>query len=238
MPGKMSPKPFCLWITGGIFLAVASMGIRPNPVSANEFERGPGGLKEIALTFDAGGEAESFAQLLQAVSAAGVQCTFFVTGQWATDHPEFVRRLAQNGQEIGNHSWSHLDMIHLADSTIVREIGRTDELLTNLLGRKPARLFRAPFGSSNARVRAAAASLGFQPVSWSLDSLDSVGEKKSPYFLFERIVMRRDEDLDGAVVLMHVGEPATAAVVPYLIRTLHARGFRCVPISQMIRQSK
>lgn len=206
------------------------------PLSVAQWERGAKGSRQISLTFDAGADDEGFQQLLQALASANVRCTFFVTGRWAEKHPEYVRQLAGRGHEIGNHSWSHTDLTTLSNSAIASEITRTNALFSILLKGKLVRLFRAPFGSSNARVQAVVASMGFQPVYWSLDSLDSVGERKSTHFLFKRIALRRDADLDGAIVLMHVGESSTAAVMPDLIQTLQARGFRFVTVSQMIGQ--
>lgn len=215
------------------------VGLRNRSISAPaaEWYRGPKGPRQIALTFDAGGEGDGFPQLLQALVTAKVRCTFFVTGRWAQDHPDFVRQLAQNGHEIGNHTWSHPDLTRLSDSSIAEEIKRTDVFLIGLLGQKPPRLFRAPFGSRDARVLAAVSALGFQPVYWSLDSLDSVGSKKDPRYLFDRVAMRKETDLDGAIVLMHVGEASTATAVPYLIQALQAREFRLVTVSRMMGQS-
>lgn len=208
------------------------------PTHIRKVDGGEKGARQIALTFDADGEASSFPKLLQALSAAKIHCTFFVTGRWAQDHPQLVRQIALDGHEIGNLTWSHADLTQLANFAIVQEIERTDELLANLLGKKPARLFRAPFGRRNSRVLATVESLGFQDIYWDLDSLDSVGDTKSPRFLFDRITMKKDADLDGAIVLWHAGEPSTAIVIPYLIQALKARGFQLATVSQVIADRK
>lgn len=90
------------------------------------------------------------------------------------------------------------------------------------------------YGSRNTRVLGAVTSLGFTPIYWTLDSLDSVEEKKTPQHIYDRIISQKDADLDGAIILMHVGEPATAEVVPSIVQTLQARGFTFMTISEML----
>jgi peptidoglycan/xylan/chitin deacetylase (PgdA/CDA1 family) len=86
----------------------------------------------------------------------------------------------------------------------------------------------AAFYRRNARA------LGYESIYWTIDSLDSVGEPKSVPFLYDRIATRSAEQLDGAIVLMHVGYRSTADALPLIITTLQQRGFHLVTVSTLL----
>jgi peptidoglycan/xylan/chitin deacetylase (PgdA/CDA1 family) len=85
------------------------------------------------------------------------------------------------------------------------------------------------------RVLKIAATLGYRSIYWTLDSLDSVEPVKSPQFLIDRITTKSDAELDGAIILMHVGERSTADALPAIISNLQARGFHLVTISKLLQ---
>lgn len=206
---------------------------RALPVWPPEVLRGGYGHKCVALTFDAGGGDAGLADLLESLQSQEVTCTFFITGSWASKHPQAVSGIAARGHEIGNHTWSHVDLTRLDDTAIQSEIVRTDLLLTALAGRTPRPFFRAPYGARDAHVLSIAGGLGYTSIYWTLDSLDSMDPPKNPDFLFNRVTSRTDAELDGDVVLMHVGEPSTAAALPDILRNLRSRGFRIVKVSNL-----
>ena len=115
------------------------------------------------------------------------------------------------------------------------EIKSAEIFLTDLCGKNPRPLWRAPFGARNARVLGIAHSLGYRSIYWTLDSLDSVDPPKSAGFLIDRITTRSAEQLDGAIILMHVGEPSTAEALPAIIANLQRRGFQLVTVSTLLR---
>jgi len=203
-------------------------------VAVAELHRGPRGAHRLAMTLDAGGEADAFPALVAALSSAGVRSTFFLTGEWMQKHPELVAVLVREGHEIGNHTWSHRDLTRLDEAQIRAEFKQTAALLAKHSPRTACRWWRAPFGERDRRVLRIASSLGLVSVYWTLDSLDSVAPPKSRAFLIERITGKSDAQLDGAIILMHVGEPATAAALPEILRTLQRRGFEVVTVSSLL----
>ena len=200
-----------------------------------EVERGPSRSGQIALTFDAGGEADCFADLIAALARAHVASTFFITGKWAQENPECATEIRKHGHEIGNHTWNHLDLTRQPDAVVREEIKSAEIFLTELYGKNPRPLWRAPFGARDARVLGIAHSLGYRSIYWTLDSLDSVDPPKSAGFLIDRITNRSAEQLDGAIILMHVGEPSTAEALPAIIANLQSRGFQLVTVSTLLR---
>lgn len=201
-----------------------------------ELVHGPSGLREIALTFDLGGELGSVGETMAALRATGTQATIFITGEWAQQHPQWVRQIAAGQHEIGNHTWSHPDLTKLSDAAIQHELLTTEKLLQSLTAQPIKPLWRAPFGERNSRVLSVAAAANWRSIYWSLDSLDSVGPAKSAEFLRQRILGQTDATLDGAIVLMHASEPATAEALPDILQGLQRRGFRCVRIGEWLRK--
>ena len=149
-----------------------------------------------------------------------MKSTFFLTGKWASENPEWVRDISKRGHEIGNHTWSLPDMTALHPSAQQSEIERTESILTQLLGRRTNRHWRAPSGARSAQVLKTVEALGFTSIYWTVDSLDSVEPPKTPDFLRSR--------------MMHVGEPSTAQALPGVLGNLHQRGFKSVTISRLL----
>jgi peptidoglycan/xylan/chitin deacetylase (PgdA/CDA1 family) len=202
--------------------------------SFGEVVRGLKGKKQIALTFDAGANAECFEDLIAALENARVHSTFFITGNFAQRHEPCAKAITQHGHELGNHTWSHPDLTKQSDDVVREEIVRGEMLLTEISGQSPRPRFRAPFGERNDRVLRIAANLGYRSIYWTLDSLDSVEPRKAPEFLIDRITGKRDAELDGAIILMHVGEKATADALPAIIANLQDRGFELVTVSTLL----
>jgi peptidoglycan/xylan/chitin deacetylase (PgdA/CDA1 family) len=211
----------------------------PGAVTAfGEVVRGVKGRHQIALTFDAGANAECFDDLIAALEAARVHSTFFITGNFAQRHEQCAKAIVKHGHEIGNHTWSHADLTKQTDEMIREEIVRGETLLTEISGQSPRPRFRAPFGERNDRVLRIAANLGYRSIYWTLDSLDSVEPRKTAPFLIGRVTNKTDADLDGAIVLMHVGEKSTADALPAIIADLQGRGFELVTVSTLLQPAR
>lgn len=203
---------------------------RPRP----EVERGPRQLRQVALTFDAGGEADALPQLLATLEKEQVKATFFLTGKWAAEYPACARAIAAHGHLIGNHTWSHKDLTKLTPAEVKQEILRADDMLVSWFDTHYRPFFRAPYGETNDTVLAAAEDLGFHTIRWSIDTLDAMEPRKPADFIEQRVTSHPDDDLGGAIVLMHVGYPETVAALPGIIRQLRNRGFELVTLSDWI----
>lgn len=203
-----------------------------------EVERGPRGKKQIALTFDAGAEADCFSDLVATLAQARVRATFFITGVWAEENPGCAREIVRRGHEIGNHTWRHLDLTRQSARVIETELRHGETMLVWHTGMNPRPLWRAPFGARDGRVLRVAGRLGYRSIYWTLDSLDSVEPPKSAAFLVDRVTSRSDRELDGAIVLLHVGMSSTAEALPAIVANLQGRGFRLVRVSELLQERK
>ncbi len=153
------------------------------------------------------------------------------------EHPNLVQSLIDSGHEIGNHTWSHPDLTKIDDTQVRRELQETGSLITQYVPRTSSPWWRAPFGARNRRVLRIANDLGYISIYWTLDSLDSVPPPKSSAFLVDRITGRSDTELEGAIILMHVGESASAEALPEILNRLERRGFEVVTISRLLDSS-
>ena len=108
---------------------------------------------------------------------------------------------------------------------------RTERAIVQVSGQSPRPRWRAPYGARDKRVLKIAASLGYRSIYWTLDSQDGVEPVKTPQFLIDRITSKSDAELDGAIILLHVGVRSTADALPAIIANLQGRGLRLVTIS-------
>ena len=145
---------------------------------------------EIALTFDDGPNPAWTPRLLDALAAHNVKATFFLLGSFAQGEPDLVRRIADGGHLIGNHSWSHPDLSRTSSAQIREELRRTSETLAQITG-APTRFFRPPFGARRPAVFRIAREFGLQTVLWNAMTPDW----REPSA--ERITAKLVEKIDG-----------------------------------------
>jgi peptidoglycan/xylan/chitin deacetylase (PgdA/CDA1 family) len=191
----------------------------------------------IALTLDAGAGAAPTPRILDALRVRGITITFFLTGRWIRDNPDLVRRMVADGHELANHTMNHPDLTTLDDEAIRRELNETEAILHDIAPDAVIRpFFRPPYGAYNERVLRVALSEGYLPVYWSLDSLDSVGEPKTPEFLVARVTQKLSpDDLRGAIILAHCGSDATADALPDILDRFAAMGFEVRKLSDVMQ---
>ena len=193
-------------------------------------------MTRAAITFDAGAEADCFGDLIAALENAHVHSTFFITGKWAEQNRDCAAEIGRKGHEVGNHTWSHLDLTKLPDNVVREEILKADTVLMQLSGQSPRPRWRAPFGARDERVLKIASNLGYESIYWTIDSLDSVDPPKTAQFLIDRITGLSDAQLDGAIILMHVGVRSTAEALPAVVSNLQDRGFHLVTITKLLER--
>ncbi len=233
-------------------------------ISAADFSRGSNGRMQMALTFDGGSGDGNAGAILDYLQQKNVTCTFFLTGDFMKRYPEMVRRIVQEGHEVGNHTWSHPRLTsvaqnrrqqtlpHMTREKLQDELKRTESYFTQLTGRAMSRLWRAPFGEHNAEIRAWAAELGYQHIGWtvangqSLDALDWVADKEEKIYQSSQKILSRllsfgrdtQQFSRGGIILMHLDsqrhDDPVHPIIPTLIDSLIQRGYQLATISQMM----
>lgn len=203
-----------------------STTVRP----AKDYTRLPTKNKVVALTFDAAYDPAPLKNILAALKEANAEATFFLTGEFVRDFPQWTERIIAEGYPIGNHSYSHPDFTKLSDAAMRKEIDKTSAALIKLGAADPKPLFRAPYGALNKRVLSVLRSKGYVSVFWTIDTLDWKPER-TPAQIKATVL---DKLQPGAIILMHVGSKQTSQVLPQLLKEIEARGYGFVNLRQAL----
>ncbi|MFW5787552.1 MAG: polysaccharide deacetylase family protein [Bacillota bacterium] len=187
--------------------------------------------QKISLTFDGTWGADYTEQLLDILAKHEIKVTFFFAGYWLEEYPELAKKIAQNGHEIGNHTYTHPHCSNLSQKDLIKELQDTQKLIRELTGQKP-RFFRPPFGDYNNSVIRTAHQLDYQVVQWSLDSLD--WKEPGADFIVQRIL---DNTESGEIILMHNNAPHTPEALETIIPQLINKGFEIVPLGELVYQN-
>jgi peptidoglycan/xylan/chitin deacetylase (PgdA/CDA1 family) len=189
----------------------------------------------VALTLDAGAGADAVPSMLKTLREHNVKITFFLTGKWIKENPDLTRQIVADGHEIANHTFTHPDMRNLNDTAIRKELADTETLLAETAGATTRPFFRPPYGAYDERVLRLTVGQGYLPIYWTLDSLDSVGEPKTPKFLLDRITAKLPpEKLRGAIILAHCGSQPTADALPKILDRFAEMGFELKKVSEIL----
>lgn len=185
-----------------------------------------------ALTFD-DGPSPNTARLLDMLDRYGIRASFFLLGRNAALYPHVVRRMADEGHEVGNHSYSHPNLRRMGPEAKREEIVRTDEILRGL-GVTPLYM-RPPYGAFDGDVTAIAEELGVSVILWSLDSHDWKGLPADYAGLRStRGTVYEPGSLHG-IFLFHDTHRSTVEDLPRIISQLVAGGCqRFVTVSEYL----
>src|SRR5262249_7995992 len=141
-------------------------------------------------------------EILKILNENHIRATFFMVGKNVEAFPETVRKVADAGHIIGNHSYDHRDLLKKSNDQVRDEILKTQEAILKVTGQKPY-LFRPPYGDRNAFTVQEAQSLGYVVVEWS----DSAEDWRKPGV--PEIVHRVVKDArNGSIILLHDGDRA------------------------------
>ncbi len=193
----------------------------------------PTGRKLVALTYDDGPHPTITPKLIELLKSKNTPATFFLLGQSVKAYPAIARQLAENGFEVGNHSFSHPQLTKLSDEAIRRELTQCAELITSATGGAPIRVMRPTYGAHNERVRRIANEMGYKIILWDVDTND--WRKRTTDQMVATIL---SSATDGSIILMHDRYPTTLETTAAVIDELRARGFTFVTVSEMLEQPR
>ncbi len=194
---------------------------------------GPSERPRVALTFDDGPNPSATGAVLDLLRECGAKGTFFLVGQRLEGGGEaagaLVRRMRDEGHEIGNHSWSHPNISRLSHAEIRRQIERTQVAIDRVAGVRPT-LFRPPGGALDfAAVRSLAGTEIRDVVMWSVDPSDWARPGRDR--IWRRVA---DAVQPGSIILLHDTHGETLNALPLLLDLLQARGYELVTVSELL----
>ncbi|MEV0402417.1 polysaccharide deacetylase family protein [Actinoallomurus sp. NPDC050550] len=171
----------------------------------------------VGLTFDDGPSNAHTPSLLGALRQSGLRATMFNEGQYAAAYPSQVRAEAAAGMWIGDHSYTHPHLTQESQAQVDSEISRTQQAIANAGGGTP-KLFRPPYGETNATVQSVEAKYGLRQIIWDVDSQDWDGAGT------DAIVQANARLTNGQIILMHEWPANTLAAIPRIAQVLAGRG--------------
>ena len=184
--------------------------------------------KKIAFTMNCAWSADDIDEILETLRSNEVKITFFVVGEWVDKNPEAVKRIYEEGHEIGNHSNTHPHVNNLTYEQNLDEIKKCSEKIEQLTGQKTI-LYRTPYGEYNDNVIRVSSENGYYPIQWNKDTLDYQA------LTGEQMWKRIEENLqNGDIILSHNGTAHTSDSLDMIIKNIKEKGFEIVKVSDLI----
>jgi peptidoglycan/xylan/chitin deacetylase (PgdA/CDA1 family) len=189
-------------------------------------KRIPEDSKKVALTFDDGPSGKYTEEILDILKAYNVKATFFVMGEKIEHKEHLIRRLVNEGHEIGNHTWEHCSLTHGFDDDCFYSIEKTNKEIENICGTKPTAL-RPPSGIITRSKIEIVNNMGLSLVGWDIDSNDwRIREKTA---IKETII---SELHGGDTILLHDVYKETVDAIKIILPELIQAGYQMVTISE------
>jgi peptidoglycan/xylan/chitin deacetylase (PgdA/CDA1 family) len=234
-----------------------------------DMSRGSNDSRQVAITFDGGSFDGSTSRILKVLKERNIKATFFLTGEFMKRFPQATRDVVSMGHEVGNHTYSHLHLTTyekdrkqetipgITRELLQDELKRNEELFRKITGREMIKLWRAPYGEHNAKIRRWAAEADYKHISWtvdrktrqSLDALDWVADTDSTLYLSSGEIVRKllafdtatESGMGGGIMLMHLGSERTDqlhAKLGQLIDLIQERGYKLSTVSELIEEGE
>ncbi|PFJ08371.1 polysaccharide deacetylase [Bacillus cereus] len=197
---------------------------------------GPYNKAEVALTFDDGPDLVFTPKILDKLQKHNVKATFFLLGKNAEKYPNVVKRIADEGHVIGNHTYSHPNLAKVNESEYHAQIIKTEEILKRLAGYAP-KFIRPPYGEILENQLKWATEQNFMIVQWSVDTVDWKGVSADT--ITNKVL---GNSFPGSIILQHstsdVPLQGSVDALDKIIPQLKMKGARFVTLSSMFQTSK
>jgi chitin deacetylase len=227
-------------IVGIFVLAVAALGGLWRVSNSRTFQffgeivpRVETSKRVVALTFDDGPTPGFTDEILQILMDEDIKATFFMIGGELEQHLDEGKKIVAAGHEVGNHSYSHVRMVHCSPSFVKEEIERTDELIRAVGDEGPTqfrppyvkKLFTLPYYLSQHRRKS---------ITWDVEPESFPDVAKDTKKILTNVL---ENTRPGSIILLHVmydRERKSMNAVKPVIDGLKEKGFRFVTVSELI----
>lgn len=191
--------------------------------------------KIIALTFDDGPHPQYTPDILDLLDKYNIKSTFFVLGQFAEQHPDIIKRQSEEGHEIGNHTYSHINMKKVSKEKFEEEFNKTQEIILSLTGTE-SKVFRPLYGFCDEKALSIIDKHDCNVILWSTeqDSKDWSNPK------VDKIVTYTISNIkNGDIILFHdyvyFEKSNTLEALKLIIPELINKGYRFVTVSELMK---
>lgn len=180
----------------------------------------------VALTFDDGPNPQTTERILNVLQENYSKATFFVVGTNAEKYPDTLKAIFGAGNEIGNHSFNHVNLTELNTEGVEEQINKVDRAVKKATGENTT-VIRPPYGAYDDNLLN---QLGVPVVLWDLDTKD--WDSRNAQMIVDNVLSNVK---DGDIILMHDIYESTAEAVEILVPKLKEQGFLVVTVSEMAR---
>ena len=184
------------------------------------------GKKRVALSFDDGPSAELTPKVLDLLKQYNAHATFYIVGSHVEGNEAIIRRIVDEGHELGDHSYSHPYLPKKSADEVYNEVKKTSDLIAKAsLGLRPMSL-RPPYGGYDKMV---AVQAGIAIVNWSIDSLD--WKYRDAAKTIEHI---KENTHNGGILLMHDIHAESVEALPAVLEYLKSEGYELVTVDELM----
>ena len=190
--------------------------------------------KVLYLTFDAGYENGCTAKILDTLKKHNVPAGFFLVGNYIEKNADLVRRMAEEGHIVANHTMHHYDMSRLTDKAAFRkELTDLENLYRETTGQEMPKYYRPPQGIYSEENLAMAKEMGYKTVFWSLAYVDWNNDAQpTKEQAFAKLLPRTH---NGAVVLLHSTSATNAEILDELLTMWKGEGYRFDTLEELFK---
>jgi peptidoglycan/xylan/chitin deacetylase (PgdA/CDA1 family) len=226
---------------GGVTGWAHSEYIAVNGTPARVLTKGIETRPRVALTFDAGSDAGFTSQILDILAQYRVPASFGLTGDWANQYPDLVRRIANNRHQMLNHTLNHPSFTGystspppLSPAKRISQLVAAEETLIRIAGVGAGAYWRPPYGDYDAAALRESGAIGMSRCTmWTIDSLGWDGYSTSQ--IRDRVLSRIS---NGAIVLFHVGSASQDGnALESIIKSLRGSGYQFGTVRQTVLPS-
>lgn len=184
--------------------------------------------KVVAISINCSENVENIDSIVDSLSKMKVKATFYVTGELAQKNPEEIKKIVNNGNEVGNLSYHYSSLKNKKKEDIENEIYKCTEELEKITNTK-IKTFRPPYGECNTEIMEVAQKQNLATVQWNVDSLDYNGLNGDE--MYERI---NENLIPGSIILLHNSGQYTASCIEDIIYKIQKQGYEIVTVSSLI----
>ena len=188
--------------------------------------------KVLYLTFDAGYENGCTAKILDTLQKHEVKAAFFLVGNYLEKNADLVRRMAEEGHTVGNHTMHHYDMSKISDkAAFSKELQDLERAYKEVTGQDMPKYYRPPQGIYSEENLKMAKELGYKTLFWSLAYVDWNNDAQpTKEQAFAKLLPRTH---DGAVVLLHSTSQTNAEILDELLTKWKEMGYTFASVAEL-----
>lgn len=187
----------------------------------------------LCLTFDDGPDKVQTPKVLEILKKYKAKATFFVVGEEIEYQKNILKKVFNDGHDIGNHFYAHENINKLSESQIKESIKKTNDLIYEVTNKKP-KYVRPPYGIVNDKLKKVCGELGMDIIIWT-DDKDSLDWKKTVDSVIINNLTKKVSN--GDIFLFHDGNKTftnTLSAIDVIIPTLQKKGYKFVTVSTLL----